>query len=838
LERSFELIVAASIFFAGLWGGLYYLRGHEPYAFYQEYFGPALFLACKGKMIQPDAATLQLEQVRKFLTAQTGSFDCKNLPEQAKDTPLPGFSIPLLYLLAASGSIWSVTGISWASLNYLAAAFAGAFAVAIYGLCRLFLPLPWAVAATVFAFVSASNMEILPKIRDYSKAPFIVGIMFFAGLLLKYSASRKSVILSAVAAGLTAGLGFGFRTDLLLAVPFFFFVLGLFIVRTRLRELGLAALCALAFGASSAVVSAPVLSFYRGGGMIGHVALLGLTTPFNHPLGLTDPAYDIGDIYLDQDMHRFTQQYAAMATRDPGMPPDVGFPYDRPDPDGSKLYARYSLNGMVEFAKQFPADIVVRITTSILHILNSNAPGCYIFADCGLVTFAIAIAIIAAIDPIMAVFFAAAGVYFGGSLALQFDPRHAFYLEFVVWLAAAIVLRWASSLLWGYLRPSRVIGRDESVRALPNARIPAVAGMLAIVVSAILLWMVSIWGVRAYQQVSIRGLFERYLSADRQPVNFEEIKADGTVLLKPVGTVPDMNGKTVSIDEAKFNGFYLVLTLDEKDCDASEFAGTFVYRKTPYLDLSRTLRIPLRSKESKSYILVPVIDFVSIPAHFEGIEMAADKRACLTNLEAIGHSRSLPLPLVLRLEPRWEEAPLYQQFRRTPFSSATVVSAVPSDLLTTLDTNNLKFTPLQSTDWQEIVLPAKAAGTNIMMRGESASVLADVGLQILTPLCEVFHGCLRRYMIAARSKSMRLSLGALVVAEGNVGYGGATVNLVDAKTGKPLAGISIDDPGAFRAILEVPQSGEYRIDIYNKYSGFGNSVKFTKVGVSDRRSVN
>ena len=66
MERSFELIVAALIFFAGLWGGLYYLRSHEHGAFFQENFGPALFLACKGKMIEPDAAILQLEQVRKF----------------------------------------------------------------------------------------------------------------------------------------------------------------------------------------------------------------------------------------------------------------------------------------------------------------------------------------------------------------------------------------------------------------------------------------------------------------------------------------------------------------------------------------------------------------------------------------------------------------------------------------------------------------------------------------------------------------------------------------------------------------------------------------------------
>ena len=33
---------------------------------------------------------------------------------------------------------------------------------------------------------------------------------------------------------------------------------------------------------------------------------------------------------------------------------------------------------------------------------------------------------------------------------------------------------------------------------------------------------------------------------------------------------------------------------------------------------------------------------------------------------------------------------------------------------------------------------------------------------------------------------MRLSRGALVVAEGNVGYGGATVDLVDAKSRRHL----------------------------------------------------
>ena len=76
----------------------------------------------------------------------------------------------MLYLIAAVGGIWAITGIKWSAIFYLAALFAGAMSAAIYGICRLFVHIPAAAAATVFATLSPVNEIMLPQLRDYSKA--------------------------------------------------------------------------------------------------------------------------------------------------------------------------------------------------------------------------------------------------------------------------------------------------------------------------------------------------------------------------------------------------------------------------------------------------------------------------------------------------------------------------------------------------------------------------------------------------------------------------------------------------------------------------------------------
>ncbi len=426
-----EIIVPILIFIGTTWAIFSHLGRHAG-NFYQPMFGPAISLACTGKFEDFTGSTEPFKIVNDFLALKSRDFNCADLPPTPMGrTPITEI-LPLQsqYLLFTAGAIWSVTGVSWAALNYLGAVLAGAFALSVYGLSRLLVPLPWAVAVTACAAMARLHLNIVPDIRDYSKAPFILGMIFFSALLLKGSPDTKRAVWLSIAAGVVSGVGFGFRTDLLLVLPFFLIVLTIFLIRSRFHKLFLTTLCAIAFFLCFALVSAPVLRSLQGGGTAGHVALLGLTTPFNQPLGVTDQIYDIGDQYSDQDIFSFVQQYVAMNFHGAGAPPKV-YPL-QPE------YFRYSILSLLDFARNFPADIMTRALAAVAGVLHSQID---------LVIFALAVALLLIKKPVLSVFFVAYVFYFGGSFALQFDRRHSFYLGFVRWLSAAIVADWICRLV-------------------------------------------------------------------------------------------------------------------------------------------------------------------------------------------------------------------------------------------------------------------------------------------------------------------------------------------------------------------------------------------------------
>src|SRR5206468_11085718 len=95
------------------------------------------------------------------------------------------------------------------------------------------------------------------------------------------------------------GIGFGFRNDLLVNVLPFFVTVAVFLpgpVRSHARL----KLAAVMLAAACFVVCAwPIITAYRSGSNTGHVALLGLMTSFNEPLGVTASVYDWGAPYDD-----------------------------------------------------------------------------------------------------------------------------------------------------------------------------------------------------------------------------------------------------------------------------------------------------------------------------------------------------------------------------------------------------------------------------------------------------------------------------------------------------------------------------------------------------------
>ncbi|HEY1603864.1 MAG TPA: hypothetical protein VGG64_29955 [Pirellulales bacterium] len=331
-------------------------------SFYQQTFAPALAWACTGKF---ESLALDKPAVRDFLSGTTPSFNCSDLPAPPADrVPLYSLQYQTLYLIAAAAGIWAVAGVKWTALFIIGALLAAAMNALIYGICRLFVGIPWAAAATILATLSPLNAAMLPELRDYSKAPFVLGVILLCGWLLKAIDGPRRFIGTAAVAGIVAGVGFGVRADLSIAVPFFIIVLVLVLMITRFRLYREVLIAAVLFGVTIVATAAPILAAYRGGGIIGHVALLGLTTPFNKPLGLAAAPYDIGHLYMDESMYQFTQEFAL------GHQGQAGAPQEIHDTPTGLVYAAYALRAYLTYTAHFPADMLVRAYSAVSQVIS------------------------------------------------------------------------------------------------------------------------------------------------------------------------------------------------------------------------------------------------------------------------------------------------------------------------------------------------------------------------------------------------------------------------------------------------------------------------------------
>src|SRR5262249_15939144 len=308
--------------------------------------------------------------------------------------------------------------------------------------------IPLAAAVTVVVMVSPFQASMLPYLRDFSKQPFLLGFLYLSIGVLVAVGARQTLIASALA-GLVIGLGLGFRSDLIAAIPFFIFVLGAILVFEKFRNWPRAVAAGLAFAAALAGSAFPLAFFLRRGPGPAHIVLLGLTVPFNAPLGLDTPVYDIGAAYSDVGIANFVYQSAYHSIEAGAARPDI--PYTDPNSD----YLKVSMLALTEFARNFPADLFIRGVASTVQIANlpfdpstaSFLPpsldalrSLFVADRLGFIVVLAACAWLAMRDVRLAVGFGAAFFYFAGICALQFHLRHVFHLEFFYWLSVAILL--------------------------------------------------------------------------------------------------------------------------------------------------------------------------------------------------------------------------------------------------------------------------------------------------------------------------------------------------------------------------------------------------------------
>ncbi len=512
-----------------------------------------------------------VDAVWDFFMQRRESLDPSEVPEDiARGSADRKFRLDRLYLLWVTGLLWRVFGISWGVFRVF---LAGVFAVTgglTYGLFRLGMNRWLSLAGATLTLVSPVMLGQLPWARSLCKAPFILAVMLIAGYVVKYPVRSRTLVLLAAAAGLIAGVGFGFRQDAVIVLPPMFLVIvagarltGKNTIRCRL--VAVAALMAAflvpawpsirmtrdtggnnafyltqGFSLSSVreadMARGVVCPLSTTGDDIVHALIVDFSTKQNevapddfsslrtlsaaqlatgiqvHPL-LAVPNLLLNRIVLTQDQPAMWSAKAELVTR----------------PLVRRLYTT------------FPADVVGRSYAATSRIVRNLQPKNGFREDNQAFRLAeslggplvrhldrfgawyavLSVAVVSAIDFRMAAGLLFLLLYFTGYTSLQFQMRHAFHLNFLSFWFPLFLM----GTLWiGFLR-GRAAGLRGLLAALRTPKPWALRfGRASLfVLAAACLLAAPLCAARAWQRGAVGALLECYAQADLEPLTYQAV---------------------------------------------------------------------------------------------------------------------------------------------------------------------------------------------------------------------------------------------------------------------------------------------------------------------------
>ena len=635
-----DLIVALVVLLvSGTWATQFWKtwkgQGNEP-EFYQSYFEPAVMVACGKGFVTSNPQPAALGD---FLSRRRDSFDCRELPADLVVGREALVTEAWTYLQRTVGWSWRVLGISWSGMGPLFGLFFGAVNALVYAIARLGMGRVLAALCAIAIATSPLHLANLPHLRDYSKAPFTLALIVILGIMVTTPVSRRRLLALATAYGAVLGVGYGFRTDLLINLPLIVAVLFVFLPGRLTANLPLKAAATAVFVATFAMVSWPITSaVYQKGGCQWHVALLGMQSPFDGPLRIASAPYDFGYRYEDGFVIRGVQGFARRTQPEAPRPIYCSHEYDVQS--GRQLLA---------IVLAFPADFVARAYASVIQVVelpfvDAGAPAAawswpVFSARQTLIQplrsagawIAIAAVIVAAGTSVRLGFFLVFVLaYFGGYPAIQFQERHYFHLEFIGWWALGFLLQRA----WMFLKAKK----GERPVYPHSARLVWLRAA-TVVLPALIAFVGLMVGARAYQELGARRLFNAYLQAAKD-------------------RVPDPATRLTAIAAGDWPQ-YVEVDLDESACGPKP-AVTFRYDPADADgDFTRTMVIDRRSAAAgPTRILLPVFE------SFTGLEFSDTRPGCVQGVYRFSDLRPFPLLLGATLPPDWESLPLYARLGR------------------------------------------------------------------------------------------------------------------------------------------------------------------------------
>ena len=364
--RTAEGLVCLALLVFTTLGSAWFLIQHVPsigyaYRFSTVHFVPAALYASGAGYVNPPAD--QVAGMRDFLDERVDTFVWQGDVPEMEGTGLTWFHRGSAYLLWTVGWAWSVFGVSWTVFRFVIALMAGALVVVCYGLGRLFAP-RWASALVALLFMTTpAVLTVMPNIRDFAKAPFILGAFgVMLWLVLRPVRGRQ---LLGVAAGLGAviGIGIGFRPDVLVCLPPAVIMVMLTQYESTERSWRFRAAAPLVVLAAFFVASGPMrlTDVGRDSGGVAHDIVTGMSTESETFLGVHSPSYERVYYFWDAYTHAIGNSYGHRVM---GIEGPIEYQSEAAD----AALSAYMFRTMWHF----PGDMLARGYAATLRILGSG----------------------------------------------------------------------------------------------------------------------------------------------------------------------------------------------------------------------------------------------------------------------------------------------------------------------------------------------------------------------------------------------------------------------------------------------------------------------------------
>lgn len=270
--------------------------------FYQNFFPESILWACRLPFSHP---VNTISELLPFINGQAKNFDCGTLNNLELHSSISVFARGTPYLTWSTAILWRIFGVSYSSLAPLIILLFGLYFSGIFLLLRQFFNRIPSSFATLFLCCSPIAVHMIGNLRDFSKGPFIIWAIYF---LLKSIQSERntSKLLYPCLAGLTAGFGLGFRSDLFFLMPIGALFLMLGHSEPNNPSFKWSIICkakvVIIFIISFLIAGYPVLKNKNGspGGLGGAFVMQGMTEPFRSELKLRPAGYSTGWAYSDE----------------------------------------------------------------------------------------------------------------------------------------------------------------------------------------------------------------------------------------------------------------------------------------------------------------------------------------------------------------------------------------------------------------------------------------------------------------------------------------------------------------------------------------------------------